>query len=100
MFLMIVFIDPQVLINKKFQHKIVNIFLPINFSILSVESQNFVTLIFTKTTFCQRGNTKRMASVVPRSRFLGNTGFPLPEFQGDIYKFWGTHQIFQIYLLN
>ena len=34
--------------------------------------------------------------VVPRSRFLGDTGVPLPEFQGDIYKFWGTHQIFQI----
>ena len=34
-------------------------------------------------------------SVVPRSRFLGDTGVPLPEFQRDIYKFWGTHQIFQ-----
>ena len=32
---------------------------------------------------------------MPRSRFLGDTGVPLPEFQGDIYKFWGTHQIFQ-----
>ena len=32
---------------------------------------------------------------MPRSRFLGNTGVPLPEFQGDIYKFWGTHQIFK-----
>ena len=38
-----------------------------------------------------------MDSVVPRSRFLGDTGVPLPEFQGDIYKFWGTHQIFQIF---
>ena len=36
-------------------------------------------------------------SVVPRSGFLGDTGVPLPEFQGDIYKFWGTHQIFQIF---
>ena len=27
---------------------------------------------------------------MPRSRFLGDTGVPLPEFQGDIYKFWGT----------
>ena len=36
-------------------------------------------------------------SVVPRSRFLGDTGVPLPEFQGDIYKIWGTHQIFQIF---
>ena len=31
---------------------------------------------------------------MPRSRFLGDTDVPLPEFQGDIYKFWGTHQIF------
>ena len=37
------------------------------------------------------------SSVVPSSRFLGDTGVPLPEFQGDIYKFWGTHQIFQIF---
>ena len=37
---------------------------------------------------------KGKTSVVPRSRFLGDTGVPLPEFQGDIYKFWGTHQIF------
>ena len=36
-------------------------------------------------------------SVVPRSRFLGDTGVPLPEFQGDIYKFWGTHQIFHFF---
>ena len=34
---------------------------------------------------------------MPRSRFLGDTGVPLPEFQGDIYEFWGTHQIFQIF---
>ena len=34
-------------------------------------------------------------SVVPRSRFLGDIGVPLPEFQGDIYKLLGTHQIFQ-----
>ena len=32
---------------------------------------------------------------MPRSRFLGDTGVPLPEFQGDIYIFWGTHHIFQ-----
>ena len=36
------------------------------------------------------------SSVGPRSRFLGDTGVHLPEFQGVIYKFWGTHQIFQI----
>ena len=34
-----------------------------------------------------------LGSVVPRSRFLGDTGVPLPEFQRDICKFWGTHQI-------
>ena len=34
-----------------------------------------------------------MLSVVPRSRFLGDTSVPLPEFQRDICKFWGTHQI-------
>ena len=40
-------------------------------------------------------------SVVLRSRFLGDTGVPLPEFQGDIHKFWGTHPIFSnFYLLN
>ena len=33
---------------------------------------------------------------MPRSRFLGDTGVPLPEFQGDVYKFWGTHQIFKL----
>ena len=33
-------------------------------------------------------------SVVPWSRFLGDTGVPLPEFQGDTYKFWGTQQTF------
>ena len=36
----------------------------------------------------------KVTSVVPRSRFVGDKGVPLPEFQGDIYKFWGTHQIF------
>ena len=38
---------------------------------------------------------KFASSVVPRSRFLGDTGVPLPEFQGDIYKFWGTHKSFK-----
>ena len=40
--------------------------------------------------------TQHSDSVVPKSRFLGDTGVPLPEFQGVIYKFWGTHQTFQI----
>ena len=36
--------------------------------IVSVGSQNLVTLIFTKTTFCQRRNTKRMAHILSNSR--------------------------------
>ena len=38
-----------------------------------------------------------MTSVVPRSSFLGDTSVPLPEFQRDICKFWGTHQIHLIF---
>ena len=38
-----------------------------------------------------------MYSVVPRSRFLGDTSVPLPEFQRDIFKFWSTHQIHLIF---
>ena len=30
---------------------------------------------------------------MPRSIFLGDNSVPLPEFQRDISKFWGTHQI-------
>ena len=33
-----------------------------------------------------RATVYRIASVVPRSRFLGDIGVPLLEFQGDIYK--------------
>ena len=44
-----------------------------------------------------RKYTIRSLSVVPRSRFKGDTGVPLPEFQGDIHKFWRTRQIFQIF---
>ena len=36
-------------------------------------------------------------SVVPRSRFLGDISVPLPEFQRDICKFWGKHQIHLIF---
>ena len=53
----------------------------------SVDASSFLSLI----------NDPTPPSVVPRSRFLGDTGVPLPEIQGDIYKFWGTHQIFQIF---
>ena len=34
---------------------------------------------------------------MPRSRFLGDTCVPQPEYQGGIHKFWGTHQIFQMF---
>ena len=30
-------------------------------------------------------------------RFLGDTGVPLPEFQGDIYKFWGHTKSFKFF---
>ena len=36
-------------------------------------------------------------SVVPRSRFLGDTSVPLPEFLRDICKIWGTHQFHLIF---
>ena len=32
---------------------------------------------------------------MPWSRFLGDTGVPLTEFQGDIYKFWGHTKSFK-----
>ena len=38
-----------------------------------------------------------LTSVVPRSRFLGDTSVLLPEFQRDICKFWGTDQ-FHLFL--
>ena len=28
---------------------------------------------------------------------MGDTSGPLPEFQRDICKFWGTHQIYMIF---
>ena len=34
-------------------------------------------------------------SVVPRSRFLGDTGVPPPGFQGDIYKPGGHTKSFK-----
>ena len=43
------------------------------------------------------GQLKNKFSVVPRSRFLGDTSVPLPEFQRDICIFWGTQQIHQIF---
>ena len=39
----------------------------------------------------------KLSSVEPWSRFLGDTRFPPPEFQRDICKFWGTHQIHLIF---
>ena len=38
------------------------------YDISSVGSQNLVTLIFTKMTFCQRWNTKCMAHILSNSR--------------------------------
>ena len=40
---------------------------------------------------------KAPSSVVPRSRFLGDTSVPLPEFLRDICKFWGTNQFHLIF---
>ena len=51
--------------------------------------------ILLTTLFSWASLNKQLTIVVPRSRFLGDTGVPLPEFQGDIYKFWGTHQTFK-----
>ena len=50
------------------------------------------TYTFTSVSM-ESGNAD--CSVVPRSRFLGDTTVPLHEFQRDICKFWGTHQIYQ-----
>ena len=36
-----------------------------------------------------------LTSVVPRSRFLGDTGVPLPEFQGDITNSGGHTKSFK-----
>ena len=37
-------------------------------TIASVGSQNLVTLVFTKMTFCQHGNTKHIAHILSNSR--------------------------------
>ena len=39
-----------------------------HYCITSIGSKNLETLIFSKTTFCQRGNTKRMAHILLNSR--------------------------------
>ena len=46
-------------------------------------------------TYTPKHNTTTVFSVMPRSRFLGDTGVPLPEFQGDIHKFWGHTKSFK-----
>ena len=38
---------------------------------------------------------RNVPSDVPRSRFLGDTGVPLPEFQRDIYKSGGLAKSFK-----
>ena len=50
-----------------------------------------------KNVVGQSLKTRDKCSVVPRSRFLGDTSVPLPEFQRDICKFWGTHRIRMIF---
>ena len=51
--------------------------------------------LFSAFVVCKPSKTGFVASrpkcsVVPRSRILGDTSVPLPEFQRDICKFWGT----------
>ena len=36
---------------------------------------------------------------MPRSRFLGDTGVPIPEVQGDIYKFWKFYPEISVHFL-
>ena len=51
------------------------------FYISSVRSQNLVTLIFTKTTFCQRGDTKHMAHILSISCSSRSIGTPFKKHQ-------------------
>ena len=53
-------INMYIVVYKKLTQKAVK-------SILSVGSQNLVTLIFTKTTFCQGVNSKCMAHILTNS---------------------------------
>ena len=62
------------------------------------EGFNFEVFLLNSTVFRVYDLARHtQSSVVPRSRFLGDTGVPLPLLKGAIYKFWGTHQIFQIF---
>ena len=64
----------------------------------SVGSQNLVTLIVTKTTFCQRGNTKQMAHILPNSRSSRPVRTPVKSTNHaskyrifEIYHYYGAH---------
>ena len=66
--------------------------------ISSVGSQNLVTLIFTKTTFCQRGNTKRMGHILSISRSSRPMRTPLKSINHpskypiyEMYHYFGAH---------
>ena len=49
--------------------------------LISVGSQNLVTLLFAKTTFCQRGNTKRMAHILSNSHISRPVRTPLKNIK-------------------
>ena len=58
-----------------------------NYTVMPAKSDSYVI-------FCLQ--LLSIYSVVSSKDFLG-TQVSLPEFQGDIYKFWGKHQIFQFF---
>ena len=65
---------------------------------LSVGSQNLVTLNFTKKTFCQFGNTKRMAHILSNSHSSRPIRAPLKSINHgtkypiyERYHYFGAH---------
>ena len=72
-------------------------------NISSVRSQNLVTLIFTKMTFCQRGNTKRMVHILSNSRISRPIRTPLKSINHALkyrifekFHYFGAHFSFEI----
>ena len=68
------------------------------FYISSVRSQNLVTLIFTKTTFCQRGDTKHMAHILSNFCSSRPIGTPLKSINHaskyliyEKFHYFGAH---------
>ena len=53
-------------------------------------------LVAQKKRLNEKVHLGMQSSVVPRSRFLGDTGFPLPEFQGDFTNSGGHTKILKI----